>query len=298
MQKRSESNSESKSFKKSIKKSIKNSIKKLRHKKDKHRQLTVIDTETNQPVIDPETNQPVIDPETNQPVIDNELLANKLPTIHQIGEIYVKLKGDKMWTRFGAKRDLQQITIHIYNGIRTIITSLSQLESKTDTYEQIELTKLTFVDYGGVAEYFLGDDSESALGYLQNPPQTKLSNALIFSFIPPNRKLADIDLLAETAEKAGFIGTIILTKKHYSRGKADVLSHFIKAFDIDVVASYYEDTAEVLDTLARWEYNNYVCQIKKYWIQPHINSVLHNACPHADTNATNITREEFLQHAL
>jgi len=49
--------------------------------------------------------------------------------------------------------------------------------------------------------------------YLETPSLIKNKSNFLYSFVPTNKKFADCPKMAEVAKKAGFSGTLILTKK-------------------------------------------------------------------------------------
>lgn len=200
------------------------------------------------------------------------------------GEVYMKMNGDETWKKFEVSDNLTDIGKLFYERLCPLLFEEDKKQQPVH---------VSFVDFGGVAEHFLGGRGDS--GYSQTPPLTKLPNAFIFSFVPPNKRFADIDLMANTAAKAGFIGTIIVTEKHKSRGKADVLINLVRPFGAHIVASYYEDTACVLDELAKFGANN---AIQNFWIQPPKDSPYHKEKPEHETVYVKYSVEQFLRLAI
>lgn len=115
---------------------------------------------------------------------------------------------------------------------------------------------ISLVDFGGVAEHFLGGRGDNP--YIEDPPKIKNGTNIIFSFLPSNDKFNQCSIMNETSIKSGFVGMLITTKKEGKRGKADILNN------IDIKCNYYEDTANILNSLTG--------NINKFWVKPSINS--------------------------
>jgi hypothetical protein len=192
------------------------------------------------------------------------------------GDIFVKLKGES-WVCISEKEKLDSIA-----------ATLSSLLSKSET------KSISFVDFGGVAEHFLGGrDTE----YLKDPPKIKATASnpsFIYSFVPTNKKFKHIHDMADSAEASGFAGTVILTKKHGSTGKATILAAVSKATTASLI--YYEDTAAVLDELKADESSTN--SVGKFWVRPPADSKFYDSIPKEDTNAKYLTIEEFLKTIL
>ncbi len=191
------------------------------------------------------------------------------------GEIYVKVKDNDQWVKFSEKEPLDLIA-------KGLVAHFP---------ENKEAPSIEFVDFGGVAEYFLG--GRQNVGYHVDPPKISFSNAYIFSFVPPNARFKDIDLMAKCAEKAGFVGTIIVTDKHGPRDKANVLNALSDSIKetYNKNISYFEDTARVLDDVGKLDVSK---NILKIWIQPPIESRYHTMCPLSIHNTKTMTVSEFV----
>jgi len=199
------------------------------------------------------------------------------------GDVYVKFRGNDSadWVKFDSKQDLPQLTSEIHKMI--LRAAGPNPESKSEL-------PINFFDFGGVAEHFLGGRGDDS--YCEEPPRIALQNAIIYSFVPTNKKFDDIDKMAKAAEKSGFIGIVIITKKHGGRGKADVLAHLVKQFEQSEI-SYFEDTAEVLDELVDCGCNS----IANMWVIPE-NPEFAAMVPQEKTGATHISKEYFLNFVV
>jgi hypothetical protein len=123
---------------------------------------------------------------------------------------------------------------------------------------------IDLVDFGGVAEHFLGGRGEEP--YIENPPLIKEIPAFIFSFLPSNAKMEQAPIMNMTALKAGFMGTIITTKKEGKRGKGDLVQQFL--FE----SRYYDDTLAILDGITS-------SKIHLVWVRPPPESEFSNGEP-------------------
>ena len=99
---------------------------------------------------------------------------------------------------------------------KTTIADIAQILSKDISDTKYDHKSYQFVDFGGVAEHFLGGRGDTT--YVDNPPKIRFERAYIYSFVPTS-KFKNLNLMASTAEKSGFVGTIILTEKKGARGR-------------------------------------------------------------------------------
>lgn len=174
---------------------------------------------------------------------DSERKTESVITKGKSGEYYIKPAGCN-WTRFGHKESLKNIA----NEMMTIICPL-----KSDKQNKAEIQ---LVDFGGVADLILGGRNGNE--YMNDPPKIGFNNAWIYSFMPSNNKLLELPQMVTCIEKAGFKGTIIITQKLHSRGKASLLSEILRnAWHLTPhpIISYYEDTLEVLEELVNKIFN-------------------------------------------
>ena len=127
---------------------------------------------------------------------------------------------------------------------------------------------INLVDFGGVAEHFLG--GRDGAEYIENPPKIKQTNlSFIFSFLPSNQKFAESTIMHETGLKSGFVGTIITTKKFGKKGKSEFANELSKL----MLFNYYDDTSSILDEVTQCSNSNCI------WVQPDITSEFHNTLP-------------------
>ena len=137
-----------------------------------------------------------------------------------------------------------------------------------DAYDIKINEPINLIDFGGVAEHFLGGRGESE--YIENPPKIKQTNlSFIFSFLPSNQKFAESTIMHETGLKSGFVGTIITTKKFGKKGKSEFANELSKLISFN----YYDDTSSILDEL------NQHSKLNCIWVQPDISSEFHNTLP-------------------
>jgi hypothetical protein len=130
---------------------------------------------------------------------------------------------------------------------------------------------INLVDFGGVAEHFLGGRGDN--NYIENPPTIKQNiPSFIFSFLPSNQKFEESTIMHETGLKSGFAGTIITTKKFGNKGKSDFVNEFSKWIHL----YYYEDTSSILDETTEHHVN-------RIWVQPDVTSEFHNTYPNDKT---------------
>jgi hypothetical protein len=130
---------------------------------------------------------------------------------------------------------------------------------------------INLVDFGGVAEHFLGGRGDN--NYIEKPPTIKRSTpSFIFSFLPSNQKFEESTIMHETGLKTGFAGTIITTKKFGNKGKADFANELSKWIHF----YYYEDTS-----------------LEHIWVQPDDTSEFHNTYPN-DKNIQIMSIPDFL----
>lgn len=150
--------------------------------------------------------------------------------------------------------------------------------------------EVDLVDFGGVAEHFLGGRDDAP--YVETPPLILRSFALIFSFLPSNQKFQQAEIMHTTATKAGFVGTIITTKKEGKRGKADFVSHLMPPGS-DKIVTYYDDTACILDELQPFSESG----LRRFWVQPSAESSFHDCGP-VDTTVETLSIPAFLRIML
>lgn len=175
---------------------------------------------------------------------------------------------------YDKKMPTSDIAIKIYETIKA-------------KYEAIELINL--IDFGGVAEHFLGGRGET--DYIENPPKIKQTiPSFIFSFLPSNQKFEQSTIMHETGIKSGFIGTIITTKKFGKKGKSDLASELSKLIHFN----YYDDTSSILD---EFKEQNDITTSNCFWVQPNVDSEFHDTYPNNATIKT-ITISDFLASIL
>ncbi len=146
---------------------------------------------------------------------------------------------------------------------------------------------VSFVDFGGVSANHLQEGEN----YITDNPKPIKKNGLsfIFSFVPTNKKFAEIESMKASATAAGFDGIVILTKKEGDRGKADVMNALAKSIPDTTEIIYYEDTADVLD-----EVDN---RVKRMWVQPPVGSGFENMVP-KDPQVETLSVTEYLGKIL
>lgn len=195
------------------------------------------------------------------------------------------------WTKFPKSKDLA--------GTSAKIASL------------LPSGDVKFVDFGGVAEHFLGGRGSDP--YKPDPPKIgkDFSQAFVYSYMPPKRYLADCEDLSneETSacmtaavRKAGFAGLIVTTEKHGPLGKASVLHALVNLSGKTFTSvSYFEDTAEILDELTGAENGTNVSEsahtqvrVQKYWVLPDEEEFRKNP----PSSATTLTVPEFTKMIL
>lgn len=183
------------------------------------------------------------------------------------GEIFFSSGNSNEWFMFSNRIPLEKLGSLLADEINKHTT----------------LDKIVFHDFGGVCEHVLCKENI----YLESPLIVKNGDNFLYSFVPTNKKFSECPKMAEIAKKAGFKGTIILTKKEGDRGKASILNSIVKSGKISN-CRYYEDTAEVLDTLVKL--NN--AMIETFWVQPPSDSEFHNMKP-ANTSTKTISIDEY-----
>ena len=144
-----------------------------------------------------------------------------------------------------------------------------------------------FNDFGGVSAYHLQDGEK----YKVDDPNIIKGTitAWIFSFVPTNKKFAEIELMKSSAINAGFKGIIIVTKKEGSRGKADTMNALVRYIPDTTEIVYYEDTASVLDTVSN--------RVKKMWVQPPTGSGFEDMIP-TNLNVKTLSINQYLKEML
>lgn len=215
-------------------------------------------------------------------------MATKTVTVQKPknGDVFVLVFAEEKngWIKFPKSKD-----------VISTVTKMSSL---------VPANNISFVDFGGVAEHFLGGRGDDP--YKDDPPKIdrKFSHVFVYSYMPPKRFLADCEdvvngKMTTVVRKAGFYGLIVTTEKHGLLGKASILYNLInhsgKTF---TNVSYFEDTAEILDELFCAETTgntkNESTQVNKYWVLPDEEEFRKNP-PKA---ATTLSSSEFTQLML
>lgn len=183
-------------------------------------------------------------------------------------------------------RENEPITFPKSTPMETVVAKIRE----TIQEDALFAGDVDLVDFGGVAEHFLGGRDDAP--YKETPPLIDRSFALIFSFLPSNQKFQEAEIMHATATKSGFVGTIITTKKEGKRGKADFVSRFV-SLGPDMLVSYYDDTACILDELQPLS----EAGLRRYWVQPDADSPFHNSGP-VETSVETISIPAFLSIML
>lgn len=203
----------------------------------------------------------------------------KLAKTAKAGDICFSSADTPDWYHFSKKE-------HLLTSCQQIAGLLTQ-----KVYDQVNLTlkgkvTFTFLDFGGVSANHLQEGDK----YLDDPkPINGDGTTWIFSFVPTNKKFQEIEQMKKSALAAGCAGIIILTKKEGDRGKADCLNSLVKALPEDVTVEYYEDTADVLDSVTE--------KVTKFWVRPPTGSGFEDMVPKSKEVVT-VSVDEYLAKIL
>jgi hypothetical protein len=190
------------------------------------------------------------------------------------GDIMISTRNNNHWHFYPKKTHLNDVA----KNVATIIGGS---------------VPTSFVDFGGVSAYHLQDETDNS--YIDNPDQIEKGNdSWIYSFVPTNNKFKEVSDMKASAIAAGFAGIIILTKKDGDRGKADFLNALLGALPNNADITYYEDTADILDSLTESANGK---KVKKVWVQPPKESEHHNKVPNSD-EIIRYSVEQYLDEIL